>query len=230
MSKQRKLTVVIPALNEAAAIQEVIREVPKEGLGRIGYDVNILVVDNGSSDGTGDLAREAGAEVLLELNRGYGNAYKTGLNAADGDIILCCDADLTYPLGNVPEIITQMDSEGLQFVTANRLAIAEPGAMALRNRLGNIFLTTVTGLLFGFSLRDSQSGMWIIRKELLNKITLESGGMALSQEIKLKAIRATKAWREIPIEYRRRVGDVKLNAFRDGIGNLINLLKLRRQL
>jgi len=88
----------------------------------------------------------------------------------------------------------------------------------------------VTGLLFGFSLRDSQSGMWIIRKELLNKITLESGGMALSQEIKLKAIRATKAWREIPIEYRRRVGDVKLNAFRDGIGNLINLLKLRRQL
>ena len=230
MSKQRKLTVVIPALNEAAAIQEVIREVPKEGLSRIGYDVNILVVDNGSSDGTGDLAREAGAEVLLELNRGYGNAYKTGLNAADGDIILCCDADLTYPLGNVPAIITQMDSEGLQFVTANRLAIAEPGAMALRNRLGNIFLTTVTGLLFGFSLRDSQSGMWIIRKELLNKITLESGGMALSQEIKLKAIRATKAWREIPIEYRRRVGDVKLNAFRDGISNLINLLKLRRQL
>lgn len=230
MSDRHKLSVVIPALNESDAIQKVIQEVPKGELAQMGYDVEILVVDNGSTDGTGDLARGAGADVLLELERGYGNAYKAGLKKAEGDIILCCDADLTYPLNDVPSLIAQMDAEGLEFVTTNRLVASDPGAMALRNRIGNIILTGVMGLLFGFSLKDSQSGMWIIRKELLDRLTLESGGMALSQEIKIKAIRATKAWRQVPIQYRKRVGEVKLNAVRDGLGNLINLFKLRRQL
>ena len=230
MSDRHKLSVVIPALNESDAIQKVIQEVPKGELAQMGYDVEILVVDNGSTDGTGDLARGAGADVLLELERGYGNAYKAGLKKAEGDIILCCDADLTYPLNDVPSLIAQMDAEGLEFVTTNRLVASDPGAMALRNRIGNIILTGVMGLLFGFSLKDSQSGMWIIRKELLDRLTLESGGMALSQEIKIKAIRATKAWRQVPIQYRKRVGEVKLNAVRDGLGNLVNLFKLRRQL
>jgi len=230
MNMRHKLSVVIPALNESDAIQQVIREVPREGLQKIGYEVQILVVDNASTDGTGELAREAGAEVLLQTLRGYGNAYKAGLKAADGDIILCCDADLTYPLYDVPSLIARMDAENLQFVTTNRLAASDPGAMAFRNRVGNLLLTGVMGLLFGFSLKDSQSGMWIIRKELLDQLTLESGGMALSQEIKIKAIRASKAWRQVPIQYRKRVGEVKLNAVRDGLGNLINLFKLRRQL
>ena len=230
MNMRHKLSVVIPALNESDAIQQVIREVPREGLQKIGYEVQILVVDNASTDGTGELAREAGAEVLLESLQGYGNAYKAGLKEADGDIILCCDADLTYPLYDVPSLIAWMDAENLQFVTTNRLAISDPGAMAFRNRVGNLLLTGVMGLLFGFSLKDSQSGMWIIRKELLDQLTLESGGMALSQEIKIKAIRASKAWRQVPIQYRKRVGEVKLNAVRDGLGNLINLFKLRRQL
>ena len=230
MSDRHKLSVVIPALNESDAIQKVIQEVPKGELAQMGYDVEILVVDNGSTDGTGDLARGAGADVLLELERGYGNAYKAGLKKAEGDIILCCDADLTYPLNDVPSLIAQMDAEGLEFVTTNRLVASDPGAMALRNRIGNIILTGVMGLLFGFSLKDSQSGMWIIRKELLDRLTLESGGMALSQEIKIKAIRATKAWRQVPIQYRKRVGEVKLNPVRDGLGNLVNLFKLRRQL
>lgn len=230
VNKRRKLSVVIPALNEAEAIQRVIYEVPRAELERIDYDVQVLVVDNGSTDGTGELAIGAGAEVLVELERGYGNAYKAGLRRAEGDIILCCDADLTYPLEDVPSLIAQMDAEGLQFVTTNRLVSVEPGAMAFRNRLGNMILTGVTGLLFGFSLKDSQSGMWLIRKELLDQLVLESGGMALSQEIKIKAMRTTKEWREVPIQYRKRVGEVKLNAFRDGIGNLIHLFKLRWQL
>ena len=227
MTTQKTISIVIPALNEAPAIQQVIREVPSERLKRLGYTTQILVVDNGSTDGTGDLAREAGAQVISELARGYGRAYKTGLKNACGEIIVCVDGDLSYPLGELPQLVAKMDAEGLDFLTTNRLGGADLGSIPWLNRIGNVVLTTLIRLLFGVPLKDSQSGMWIICKHLLERITPESDGMPFSQELKIKAVRSTKAWKQVPIRYRKRVGKVELNPFRDGLKNLIHLVKLR---
>ena len=223
--KQRTLSVVIPALNESKAIRQVVASVPVRELAGIGYTTQIVVVDNGSTDGTGDMARQAGADVVLEPNRGYGRAYKAGYRRATGDIIVSADADMTYPLETLPQLVQQMDRNGLDLLTTNRFGMMAKGAMPLRNKMGNALLTFLTTLLTGLRLKDSQSGMWIIRKSLLDKLDLKSDGMPLSQELKIKACRRTRAWREVPIVYRQRVGEPKLRPWRDGLSNLWHLFR-----
>jgi len=227
MYQVRSISIVIPALNEEQAIERVVRSVPRDELASLGYETQVLVVDNGSTDRTGELARAAGAEVVLEPNRGYGRAYKAGFAHATGDIVVSADADLTYPLETLPELVSLMVSDGLEFISANRLKAMAEGAMSFRNRVGNTLLSIMVRLLFRVKLADSQSGMWLVRKDLLDRLELKSDGMPLSAEIKIKAIRLAKAWREVPIEYRPRVGEAKLRVWRDGFQNVMSLLRLR---
>src|SRR5665213_601864 len=101
----KTLSVVIPALNEEIAIGRVIKDIPIEILNKMGYNVEILVIDNGSKDKTPFIAREHGAKVIIQPIRGYGNAYKAGFANATGDIIATGDADLTYPFSILPAAI-----------------------------------------------------------------------------------------------------------------------------
>jgi hypothetical protein len=94
------------------------------------------------------------------------------------------------------------------------------------NRFGNRILTIIANLLFSFNLKDSQSGMWVFRKAILEKISLTSNGMSLSQEIKIKAFSNFRA-REVDSSYRKRIGKVKLRIFIDGLDNLFHLVKMR---
>lgn len=100
--KPLKLTVIIPALNEEKAISKVIKSIPIDKLKAIGYNTEILIVDNGSTDKTKSLAHKNGAIVFVQPVRGYGNAYKAGFANADGDIIATGDADCTYPFDILP--------------------------------------------------------------------------------------------------------------------------------
>ena len=88
----------------------------------MGYKVQVLVVDNGSTDRTGELAQQAGADVVFEGRRGYGRAYKTGFAYAKGDIIATADADMTYPVEDIPKMVHQLNKEKLDFITTNRYA------------------------------------------------------------------------------------------------------------
>ncbi len=101
----KKITVVIPALNEEQGIGLVIEEIPISTLMDMGYETEVLVIDNGSKDKTRAIALQHGATVLIQPIKGYGNAYKAGFANASGDIIVTADADYTYPLKDVPEII-----------------------------------------------------------------------------------------------------------------------------
>jgi len=101
----RTISVVIPALNECANIEQVIRTIPVPELARQGWNPEILVVDNGSTDSTGDLACRAGASVLVQPVRGYGNAYKLGFANAVGDVIATGDADRSYPFELLPRLL-----------------------------------------------------------------------------------------------------------------------------
>jgi len=221
------VSVVIPALNEHEGILKTIKAVPKDTLEAMGYGVQIVVVDNGSTDGTGEIARSAGAKVVYEPKRGYGSAYKAGFAGASGDIIATSDADATYPVEDIPRLVKILEKEKLDFLTTNRFANMKPGAMSRRNIIGNAVLTGATKLLFGVKIQDSQSGMWVFRKRILNGMVLKSN-TPLSQELKIEACHYKKcSWKEVPIEYRPRVGEVKLGGWKVGMANLSQLIGKR---
>src|SRR5436190_1396802 len=155
----KKLTVVIPALNEEKGIGPVIKEIPVSILMDMGYETEVIVIDNGSKDKTPHIARQHGATVIIQPVRGYGNAYKAGFANATGDIIATGDADLTYPFDVLPKILKKINKENLDFVTTDRLSTLQPGAMSTFHQFGNWVLTTITRVLFRYPFNDSQSGM-----------------------------------------------------------------------
>ena len=223
-----KISIIIPALNEEEAIEGVIRAIPKNELETMGFDVQILVVDGDSQDRTRELAIKAGAEVIVEPKRGYGRAYKTGFAKASGDIIATADADLTYPVEDIPEFVKVLQEESLDFITTNRFAYMEKDAMSLRNRIGNSVLNLATRLLFRLSIKDSQSGMWVFKKGILDRLVLKSDKMSFSEELKIEACHFAKLrWGELPIQYKARVGKIKLRGWRDGFQNLLYLVRKR---
>ena len=220
---QDLVSVVIPTMNEEGSVGSVIDEV-RAALASRPHE--ILVIDTNSKDRTKEIARDKGATVIEEPRRGYGRAYKTGFEKASGDYIVTLDADMTYPADDIPRLLKKLENEPLDFITTNRFARMQKGAMSAKHRLGNWVLSITTRVLFRVSLRDSQSGMWVFRRGILVDLNIESDGMAFSEEIKIEAFRKKRAT-EVPITYRVRVGEVKLSSWRDGIGNLKYLFKKR---
>jgi glycosyltransferase involved in cell wall biosynthesis len=214
------ISVVIPALNERGNVEGVIRSIPVTELAKHGWDTEILLVDNGSTDGTGDLARSLGARVLVQPVRGYGNAYKAGFANAVGEIIATGDADLSYPFEILPELLSLLQSQDLEFLTTNRLRFADRQSMKSSHRFGNAVLTQSSRRILKLPFLDSQSGMWMFRRRILPSLDLRSAGMAFSQEIKHEAVVRGFRCAEVPIKYRARGGEVKLNPTRDGLRNL----------
>jgi dolichol-phosphate hexosyltransferase len=222
-----KISIVIPALNERDGITRTIQAIPKAELENLGYEVQILVVDNGSSDDTGNLAKKAGADVVFEPRRGYGRAFKTGFEYAKGDIVVTADADATYPLEGIPKLVRILEEEELDFLTTDRFSLMEKGVMSSRNILGNKILSLTMRVLFGLGIKDSQSGMWVFRRSILPNLKLKSN-TPLSQELKIEACHfAGCRWKEVPIEYRPRLGKVKLGGWKVGFGNLLDLIRKR---
>ncbi|MDP9794075.1 glycosyltransferase involved in cell wall biosynthesis [Catenuloplanes nepalensis] len=221
------ISVIIPAYNEQQNIPQTIAAIPAARLRAAGYDVEILVVDNASTDGTGRLAREHGARVLVQPVRGYGNAYRAGFANCVGDVIATGDADLTYPFEILPEAVHRLETDRLDFLTTDRLARLDPQSMTRSHIWGNHALSFVTRRLFAVPFRDSQSGMWIFRRHLLDRMRLRSGGMAFSQELKVEAYRSGFRCAEIPIAYYPRGGETKNRTVIDGIGNLSQLIAAR---
>ncbi len=228
MTDKKMVSVVIPALNEAEGIGECLESIPREELGKMGYDVEIVVVDGESTDGTRGIAESHGARVLIEPRKGYGRAYKTGFAEARGDVIVTGDADTTYPFGRMDELVALLDREGLDFISTNRFADPDPGAFSLKHRVGNWVLSTTSKLLFLVPFKDSQSGMWVFRRTILDDVELTADGMPYSEEIKIEAFRHPEVVaREVPIPFHARVGDVKLSSWRDGFRNLLFLFRKR---
>ncbi|MHB8584439.1 MAG: glycosyltransferase family 2 protein [Thermoplasmatota archaeon] len=224
----RLLSVVIPALNEEEGIALVLDAIPRSALAKMGFEVEVLVVDGESRDRTREAAQERGARVIIEPRKGYGRAYKTGFERARGDIVVTGDADATYPFDAIPDLLQAFGEQQLDFMTTNRFAALSPGSMSGKHKFGNWLLSTTARLLFFVKVRDSQSGMWIFRRSVLPKLKLTSDGMPFSEEIKIEAFRAAgmKA-AEVPIRYDARVGDVKLSSWKDGRRNLAFLFKKR---
>lgn len=215
----------MPALNEEESIGQTIKNIPVDKLKEAGYEIEILIIDGGSTDKTVDIAESLGARVIIAA-KGYGRQYRLGFGQAHGDIIITADSDNSYPMEEIPKLLERLERQNLDFISTNRFAGLRKGSMRPFNYFGNKVLTFFTNILFGLRLKDSQSGMWVFRKKILDKINLTSNGMPLSQEIKIEAFKKLRA-REIDSSYRKRVGQVKLRMFRDGWENLRYLVKKR---
>ncbi len=217
-----KISVIIPTLNEEESIGHVLDKIPRDPK----YEWEILIVDGNSKDRTREIAKEKGAKVIIEKRKGYGRAYKTGFSKATGDIIVTLDGDDTYPAEDIPKLVEHLLENDLDFISCERFSKMQKGAMTLTHKFGNWVLTITTRLLFGVKIKDSQSGMWVFRREIWDKLNVTSDGMPFSEEIKIEAWRKFKC-QEVPIEYRERKGEVKLNTWNDGLRNLKFLFKKR---
>ena len=122
-------------------------------------ELEIMIVDGSSTDKTREIALEKGIRVHLEPRKGYGRAYRTGFVVAKGDIIVTMDADCTYPAEVVPELVKKLIDEDLDFITCDRLTLAEEGSMSGLHGFGNWMLSFNARLAFGYGIKDSQSGM-----------------------------------------------------------------------
>lgn len=217
------VSVVIPCLNEAQSIEEAVRRA-RRALEENNFDGEVVVADNGSTDGSPELAERAGARVVHEQRRGYGSAYLAGFSAAKGDYIVMADADLTYDFEDIPRFVAQLEA-GAELVMGNRMKNIKPGAMPWHHRyIGNPVLTGVLNLFFRTGIRDAHCGMRGVRRDVLPRLDLRSTGMEFASEMVIRAAKEGLDIREIPIEYHPRAGESKLSSFRDGWRHLRFLL------
>ena len=225
---QGLVSVLIPTLNEQFGIEKTIRSIPKLALrSKVGYELEVIVIDGESTDSTVEIAKKMGAKVIVERRKGYGRALKSGFAAANGEIIVTLDADNTYPAGSIPEYIEKLEQWECDFITINRFSNMEKGVMSLTRKTGNKILTLLTRLIYSIDLKDSQSGMWIMKRNFISSIRLNSDGMSLSEEIKIIAFKFFKS-KEIDGKYYSRSGEAKLRAFYDGWENLKYLFEFRK--
>ncbi len=209
-----RVSVVIPCLDEAETIAECVTTA-RAVLDENHLEGEVVVVDNGSTDGSGDLARSAGAIVVEERRRGYGSAYLAGLAAARGDYIVMVDADLTYDFREIPSFVKELE-DGAELVVGNRMGGLQPGAMPWLSRVGNPILSGFLNALHRTNVRDAHCGMRAVRRSVLPVLNLRTVGMEFASEMVIRATRENLDVREVPIELHPRVGTSKLSPFRDG--------------
>jgi hypothetical protein len=217
------LSVVIPCLNEAQTISECVRRAYQalEGSGVAG---EVIVVDNGSVDGSEELAAAAGARVVHEPRRGYGSAYLAGFGAARGAYILMADADLTYDFDDLPRFLDRLE-EGAEMVIGDRMDNIRPGAMPWLHRyVGNPILSGMLNVFFRTGVRDAHCGMRAIRRDVLPQLDLRTTGMEFASEMVIRASKTGSRIEQLPIEYHPRRGQSKLSSIRDGWRHLRFLL------
>ncbi len=221
MYKGQRITVIIPCLNEEQGIEKVLRRMPE-------FVDQVIVVDNGSTDRTSDVALSLGAQVIRENVRGYGRAYKAGFRQATGDVIVTLDGDHSYPPDAISYLLEAFLHLEADFLNASRFPVRDRRAMSFKHKFGNLVLSLAMSLVWFRWVRDSQSGMWVLRRSILEEMDLVSDGMAFSEEIKIEALRNPRVrFVEISIQYSSRLGEIKLNPWRDGFHNLFFLIGKR---
>jgi glycosyltransferase involved in cell wall biosynthesis len=217
-----EVSVVIPCLNEAETLEVVIREA-REGLDRGGIAGEILVADNGSTDGSQELARKAGARVVPVASRGYGNALMGGIAESRGRFIIMGDADASYDFRAIPEFVAQLRT-GSQLVMGCRLPSGGgrvlPGAMPFLHRWwGNPMFSWMVRTWFRAPINDVYCGLRGFTRDLYERLELRCTGMEFATEMVIKSALAAVPTGEVPITLRpdqRRTHAPHLRTFRDG--------------
>ena len=207
---------VLPALNEHEAIGKVIDEIPIEELEAKGYQTEIIVVDNGSTDKTAEIAAAQGAKVISEPNRGKGRAIRTGFGAVSGDFVFMLDSDFTYPAGYITQMVELLEG-GYDVVLGSRLnGSVEHGAMKRLNLVGNHLLAFLANMLYGTRVSDLCTGFWGFKVDVLRSLNLDAVGFELEANMLIEVAKHKYRIGEVPIQYRRRATASKLGSIKAG--------------
>ncbi|MBE0416001.1 MAG: glycosyltransferase family 2 protein [Dehalococcoidia bacterium] len=175
----KKVSIVLPALDEEQTIGKVIDEILKEDMEGKGHRLEIIVVDNNSTDRTKGIAEEGGAKVIVEPVKGKGRAVRKAFESANGDFIFMLDADFTYPATYIPGMLELLEG-GYDVVLGSRLkGQREQGAMSRLNLVGNHLLAFLANILYGTKISDLCTGYWGFRREVIEGLELDAIGFEL---------------------------------------------------
>lgn len=203
-------TVIVPAFNEERALPVVLAALASLR----GQGIDVVVVDDGSTDGSARVARETGVRVVqLEHNSGKAAAVRAGLATVTSDKVVVIDADGTYPADAIPEVVRLLDEYDV--VVGVRTSGREH--IPPLNRIGNGVIRTAVHWFSGFRSADPLTGLYGLHRRHLEAMRLDSEGFGLEVEIGVKVARMGLRWVDLPIRYGERIGESKLNAVRDGI-------------
>ena len=218
MSAQLELSVVFPCLDEAETIAECIQQA-KKVMEDASIEGEVVVADNGSTDGSQEIATKEGGRVVDVEDKGYGNALFGGFSAAKGKYIIHMDSDLSYPISEIPRYVEEL-RKGADLVMGSRLTPQmEPGAMPFTHRyLGTPVLTGLANLFFSCGIKDINCGMRGLTKEAFHRMDLRTGGMEFASEMVIKAALMKMKIAQFPIPFKKdkRGRPPHLKSFRDG--------------
>jgi glycosyltransferase involved in cell wall biosynthesis len=229
MKFSRTVSIIIPTLNEEETIGRVIDEIPRENIERKGYQVEVMVVDNDSTDKTREIAAEKGATVIVESAKGKGRAIRTAFGAASGDFIFMLDADYTYPATYIPKMLEVLQGGGDVVIGSRLRGQMGEGAMSKLNKVGNRLLAFMANTLYRTRISDLCTGYWGFTKKVVNTLELSATGFELEAEMFVEITKKGYKIAEVPIYYRERVSPSKLRSLRDGlkIGKTLIIRKFR---
>lgn len=222
------VSLVLPCLNEELAIGECVRQA-LEVFETSGLDGSVLVVDNGSVDGSVEVARAAGAQVVHQSEPGYGAALRTGFESVDSTYVVMADADGTYEMAAIPRLLKPLTDGTADLVLGSRLSDATNETMPwLHKYIGTPLITLLVNraMANNSKLRDSQSGFRAFRREEVNNLQLASTGMEFASEMLIRCAWARLRIVEVQTTYAPRIGNSKLNTFSDGLRHLRQILLL----
>ncbi len=228
-SNKPDLSIVIPCLNEEETIEVCIKKCIS-AFNTLGINGEVIVVDNNSTDLSSDVAKKAGAKVILYHKRGYGASLIEGFKHAEGEYILFGDGDDSYDFTEIYKF-WEMRNEGQMILGSRFKGTIHNGAMPpLHRYFGTPFLTSILNFLFGTKISDSQSGMRMFKKSDIEKFNFECMGMEFASELLIKFATNNLKIREVPISlYKdgRTNNKTHLRPFMDGFRHLFYMLKCK---
>jgi dolichol-phosphate hexosyltransferase len=226
----KKVTLMVPCHNEEKGIVNVMYDVKKYDSKKHGYDLNVLVIDNNSTDNTAKVAKKLGAKVILEKKKGKGNAIRAGFSniPEDTDYVVMIDGDNTYKPYEMHRLLELLESGFSDAVIGSRLEGRMLGkAMSSSHRLANWFFTFLVRRLYRANVTDTCTGYFAWKKDVVIKLNghAKSPGFAIEAEMITKMARLGIRMHSVPISYDNRDGDSKLSPVMDGIKITMMLLK-----
>jgi len=224
----KKLSIIIPVYNERATIEALLSSVSDQKL--VGFEKEIIVVDDGSTDGTGEILKkwEKEAKIIYQKNNvGKGSAIVRGLQIAKGEIIIIQDADLEYSPTDYPILLKPFENPRVFVVYGSRFLGAHLSTMFVYE-LGNKFVTFLTNVLYNTNITDMETGYKVFRIDVLKGITINARRFDFEPEFTAKVLKAGYQIYEVPISYYgRKFSEGKKLTWKDGITAVWMLIKCR---